>query len=206
MKTQDELLDELTNAFLRWPLPESVFADGCATIKGDKNRTGTNLLTFTEARLMFKDIVIPSLSAAHPSPSGEKPTEAGNDMTGTEALLRTVLGQLCDAYRILSAHRSESTFDNEEWCEKVWREAHELTRNASRNPSSVPPPPCVPTDSELLEYLFALMRSKKEPSAVLCGPNGESINRWWRMGDAILNIDFRDAIRAARDGTRGGQK
>lgn len=55
-----KLIEELTNAFLQWPLPESVCADLCAT-QQKTGRIGTNLLTFTEAKQMFTDIVLPRL-------------------------------------------------------------------------------------------------------------------------------------------------
>lgn len=48
--------DELANAFLRWPLPHSVCADLCATKQGP-GRVGTNLLSFVEARQMFRDLL-----------------------------------------------------------------------------------------------------------------------------------------------------
>ena len=54
-------LARMTNAFLRWPLPESVCVDGCATKQG-AGRIGTNLLSFTEARQMFRDVVGPILA------------------------------------------------------------------------------------------------------------------------------------------------
>jgi hypothetical protein len=53
-------LNTMTEAFLRWPLPESVCADLCATKQGP-GRIGTNLLSFTEARQMLSDLVAPEL-------------------------------------------------------------------------------------------------------------------------------------------------
>lgn len=53
----EEAIETMTNAFLRWPLPESVCADLCATKQGP-GRIGTNLLTFTEANQMIRAIVV----------------------------------------------------------------------------------------------------------------------------------------------------
>lgn len=47
-------IDKLVDAFVAWPLPESVCSDPCATMKGYPNRSGTNLLTAVEARQMFE--------------------------------------------------------------------------------------------------------------------------------------------------------
>lgn len=46
----------LAEDFLRWPLPESVCADPCATKQG-LGRVGTNLLSYTEAKQMFEHIL-----------------------------------------------------------------------------------------------------------------------------------------------------
>lgn len=51
---QEESIKQLVDAFLAWPLPESVCSDQCATMRGYPHRTGTNLLTAVEAREMFK--------------------------------------------------------------------------------------------------------------------------------------------------------
>lgn len=58
--TPEETIDQLAHAFLRWPLPESVCADLCATRQGP-DRVGTNLLSLDEARQMFRDVVGPVL-------------------------------------------------------------------------------------------------------------------------------------------------
>ena len=58
----DQTIKEMTNEFLRWPLPESVCADPCAT-KQQAGRIGTNLLSYTEALAMFRAIVLPHLHA-----------------------------------------------------------------------------------------------------------------------------------------------
>jgi hypothetical protein len=53
-------MDQITmivNEFLRWPLPDSVSSDQCATVQGYPHRTGTNLLTANEARQMFEYIL-----------------------------------------------------------------------------------------------------------------------------------------------------
>ena len=68
----EKTIKEITEAFLRWPLPESVCADLCAT-KPAKDRSGTNLLTYTEALAMFTEIVGPYLAAHAPK---EQPASA----------------------------------------------------------------------------------------------------------------------------------
>ena len=50
----------MAEAFLRWPLPESVCADPCAT-KQQPGRSGTNLLSYIEAEQMMRDVVEPML-------------------------------------------------------------------------------------------------------------------------------------------------
>lgn len=55
------LIDELVDDFLRWPLPDSVCADGCATKQGP-GRVGTNLLSAVEAKEMFEAVVLPKLA------------------------------------------------------------------------------------------------------------------------------------------------
>ena len=47
---------DLAEAFLRWPLPESVCADLCATKQGP-GRVGTNLLSYGEAKQMFEQLL-----------------------------------------------------------------------------------------------------------------------------------------------------
>lgn len=54
--------DEMVDRFLRWPLPESVRADDCAT-KQQTGRFGTNLLTAIEAKQMLEYVLT--------APSGE---------------------------------------------------------------------------------------------------------------------------------------
>lgn len=52
-------IDELVNRFLSWPMPESVCSDPCATRRGWPHRTGTSLLTATEAREMLEYVLNP---------------------------------------------------------------------------------------------------------------------------------------------------
>jgi hypothetical protein len=52
----------LAEAFLRWPLPESVCADLCATKQGP-SRVGTNLLSYTEAEQMMREVVEPEIAS-----------------------------------------------------------------------------------------------------------------------------------------------
>ena len=51
-----EEMKALIDRFLRWPLPESVCADLCATKQG-AGRIGTNLLTASEAQQMFEYVL-----------------------------------------------------------------------------------------------------------------------------------------------------
>jgi hypothetical protein len=60
MKTKKEEINQITDAFLRCPLPESVCCDTCATKQGG-GRIGTNLLTFTETKQMLEQVVGPTL-------------------------------------------------------------------------------------------------------------------------------------------------
>jgi len=64
--TQSNLADKLVNAFLAWPLPDSVCSDQCATEKGYPNRSGTNLLTAIEARQMFEYLLGRCGTLIHP--------------------------------------------------------------------------------------------------------------------------------------------
>ena len=55
-----QLIDELVDRFLTWPLPISVHVDPCArpeTKPYPFERTGTNLLTAGEARQMIKHLL-----------------------------------------------------------------------------------------------------------------------------------------------------
>lgn len=49
--------DEMVNRFLTWPLPKSVCADQCACIHNHPDRTGTNLLSFNEAKAMLQHVL-----------------------------------------------------------------------------------------------------------------------------------------------------
>lgn len=55
-----ETIKQLAEAFIRWPLPESVCADLCATKQGP-DRVGTNLLSYPEALAMMRELVTPLL-------------------------------------------------------------------------------------------------------------------------------------------------
>lgn len=54
IKNHFETVDSLVEKFLAWPLPKSVCADMCATRPETLHRSGTNLLTATEAKEMFE--------------------------------------------------------------------------------------------------------------------------------------------------------
>lgn len=47
-------VDTLVDRFLQWPVPASVWPDG---IPGQPGRTGTNLLSAEEARLMLRHVL-----------------------------------------------------------------------------------------------------------------------------------------------------
>jgi hypothetical protein len=49
-------IKELTEKFLRWPVPHSVCADLCAT-KQQEGRTGTNFFSYSEAEAMIKYLI-----------------------------------------------------------------------------------------------------------------------------------------------------
>ncbi|MCX9024614.1 MAG: hypothetical protein OIN85_00795 [Candidatus Methanoperedens sp.] len=50
-------LKHYVDRFLTWPLPKSVCSDLCATMRDYPHRTGTTLLTATEAEEMFKHVL-----------------------------------------------------------------------------------------------------------------------------------------------------
>lgn len=54
-----EPLKAAVDRFLTWPLPSTVCADPCATKPGHEYRSGTNLLTATEAEHMLTHVVGP---------------------------------------------------------------------------------------------------------------------------------------------------
>ena len=58
-------MNEMAEAFLRWPLPDDVCADAVACQVGAPNRTGTNLLTAHQALAMIRFVCRPELTAMH---------------------------------------------------------------------------------------------------------------------------------------------
>ncbi len=60
--TTDHAMADIVNAFLKWPLPKSVCADGCAT-RSDypHERSGTNLLNCPETVAMVQEVVRPTV-------------------------------------------------------------------------------------------------------------------------------------------------
>ncbi len=54
----DHAMADILNAFLRWPLPESVASDTCCNRPG-KGRIGTNLMTLPETACMVQEVVQP---------------------------------------------------------------------------------------------------------------------------------------------------
>lgn len=71
MQKEQRQIDVIAEKFLHWNLPESVCVDPCAMTHGQEGRTGTNLLTFDEAKQMLEHLFpdgIPSqglVKAAH---------------------------------------------------------------------------------------------------------------------------------------------
>lgn len=57
MKSRNEIIGEIANKFLACPLPDTVKADLCAVEQNYQGRTGTNLLSFTEAKKMLVEIL-----------------------------------------------------------------------------------------------------------------------------------------------------
>lgn len=79
----NQKIDELVNRFLGWPLPDSVCSDLCATKAGYPHRSGTNLLTATEAKAMLEYVLVGNREATE---GGEKPHWAKNGETGEVAI------------------------------------------------------------------------------------------------------------------------
>ena len=52
-----EHLPAMVDAFLGWPLPDSVCSDLCVTMQNYPNRCGTNLLTAPEAQQMLEYVL-----------------------------------------------------------------------------------------------------------------------------------------------------
>lgn len=69
------MLDKMTNAFLCWKLPKSVCSDLCVTMPNyQHDRYGTSLMNVYEAKQMFREVVLPLISAppaAPDAPAGE---------------------------------------------------------------------------------------------------------------------------------------
>lgn len=55
----------MVERFLTWPLPDSVCCDPIAMKQGEPHRTGTNLLTFSEAKQMLAHVLEPSFKHRH---------------------------------------------------------------------------------------------------------------------------------------------
>ncbi len=58
------------------------------------------------------------------------------------------------------------------------------------------PTPATSEDTLMLEYVIALLKDGEEPSRVICGPNGEPLNRWFGLS-SLKDMDIRQALRAA---------
>ena len=54
MLTREQVVKELVDRFLAWPLPSSVCSDLCATKQGYPHRSGTTLLSADEAKQMIE--------------------------------------------------------------------------------------------------------------------------------------------------------
>lgn len=70
---------DLAEAFLRWPLPETVCADLCATKQGP-GRVGTNLLSYSEAKQMFEQLLSSPASRPVVAQEGVRDTEMSQVM------------------------------------------------------------------------------------------------------------------------------
>ena len=57
-----QAIADMINAFLCWPLPDSVCSDKCVTMAGAKHRIGTNLMTVTETMQMVQEVVCPIIT------------------------------------------------------------------------------------------------------------------------------------------------
>lgn len=68
----DEITEEMVQRFLSWPLPNDVCADAVACKQGAPHRTGTNLLTATQARQMIEHVFWPAISAERNALRGER--------------------------------------------------------------------------------------------------------------------------------------
>ena len=55
----ERLLNQMAEAFIKWPLPSTLHADTCASDPDYPHRTGTNLMSYTEAKEMFRAVVLP---------------------------------------------------------------------------------------------------------------------------------------------------
>jgi len=55
-------IEKLIDRFLVWPLPKSVCSDRCVLDHGREGRTGTNLLTATEARQILEYLLMPAIA------------------------------------------------------------------------------------------------------------------------------------------------
>jgi hypothetical protein len=53
----NEKIKAMVDAFLAWPLPASVRSDTCASMQNYPHRSGTNLMTATEAHQMFEYVL-----------------------------------------------------------------------------------------------------------------------------------------------------
>jgi hypothetical protein len=58
-----QAIADMTNAFLKWPLPKTVCSDGCCTTPDYPHpRYGTNLLNLPEALQMIQEVVCPIIA------------------------------------------------------------------------------------------------------------------------------------------------
>lgn len=58
-----DVIGQMVQRFLSWPLPEDVCADAVACQQGAPHRTGTNLLTAAQARQMIEHVCAAALAA-----------------------------------------------------------------------------------------------------------------------------------------------
>lgn len=58
-----DVIGEMVNRFLSWPLPDDVCVDAVACQQGAPHRAGTNLLTAAQARQMIEHVCAAALAA-----------------------------------------------------------------------------------------------------------------------------------------------
>ena len=106
-----ETVNEMADLFCRWPLPYSVCADRCAT-EQSTGRTGTNLLSYIEAREMIRAVVGPYL--------GERVHALDVENSGQAEMIERLQRELAEARaevaRLYRENEKINTFLSRETC------------------------------------------------------------------------------------------